>query len=119
MDITRTVPALLGLALVGLGAPLARPARPPTAVEIKTFQFAPDSIKVAAGAVVEWINRDAIEHTVTAGAPDAASAEFDGKLTGPGSGFAHRFERPGTYRYFCARHQFMRGVVHVTQPQGE
>lgn len=118
-DLARTVPALLGLVLAGPGAELPRPARPPVAIGIKTFQYAPDSIQVAPGTVVEWVNRDAIEHTVTAGSPEAASLQFDGKLTGPNGTFGHLFQRPGSYRYFCARHEFMRGVVHVTQPQGE
>jgi len=80
-------------------------------VLIETFQFGPDTVRVAPGAAVRWENRDAIEHTVTA---EGGSALFEGVLTGPGATFEHRFRAAGTVRYFCARHQFMKGVVLVT-----
>lgn len=80
---------------------------PRVEVEIRTFQLAPDTARIAAGTVIRWENRDAIEHTVT-------GTGFDGRLAGPGAVFEHRFSRPGSYPYHCARHRFMTGVVIVT-----
>ncbi|MFL5493760.1 MAG: plastocyanin/azurin family copper-binding protein [Gemmatimonadales bacterium] len=34
-------------------------------------------------------------------------------MTGKGSSFGHRFDRAGTYRYYCDRHHFMRGEIRV------
>ncbi len=96
------IPALMG----------AHPAAP-AAVAIKTFQFGPDTVVVQPGERVEWRNADAIEHTVTAGVPDRAAHAFEGTLAGVGATFTARFDRSGTYPYFCARHAFMKGVVIV------
>ena len=89
---------------------------PPTAsVAIKTFQFAPDTLRVAAGTRVIWMNQDDIEHTVTAGTPPKLGAAFDAVLRTKGSTIERTFERPGTFTYFCDRHQFMRGTITITR----
>jgi plastocyanin len=85
----------------------------PTTVEIRTFQFTRANVEVPAGAEVVWSNRDAVEHTVTSGAPDSGEGGFAGRLAERGAVFRHRFDRPGTYRYFCERHPFMRGEIRV------
>ena len=95
-------------------------AGPPVAVEVHTFQFTQPSLEIPAGTEVVWSNRDAIEHTVTSGAPDSADGGFAGRLADSGAVFRHRFDRPGTYRYFCERHHFMRGKIRVVpHPHGE
>jgi plastocyanin len=58
-------------------------------------------------------NQDQIEHTVTAGVPDTVLTDFEGSLAGKGSTFGVTFDRAGSYRYFCARHHFMRGEIRV------
>lgn len=89
---------------------------PETAVEIRTFQFDRPAIEVPVGTKVVWTNQDQIEHTVTAGAPDTVLGDFAGTLAGQGSTFGVTFDRAGTYRYFCARHHFMRGTIRVLTP---
>ncbi len=84
------------------------------AVTLRLFQFAPDTLVVAAGTRVTWTNTDDVEHTVTGGDGEHADGRFTGSLGGKGTAFAFTFERPGTYPYFCDRHHFMRGVVRVT-----
>ena len=86
---------------------------PPAAVEIHTFQFTQPALEVPVGTEVVWSNRDAVEHTVTSGAPDTADGRFAGRLGDSGAVFRHRFDHPGTYRYFCERHHFMRGEIRV------
>ena len=88
-------------------------------VELRTFRYGEPAVEIVAGATVRWINRDAIEHTVTAGRPDRPDPAFDAPLAGAGSEFVHRFDTPGTFPYFCARHRFMRGEVRVVpNPHG-
>lgn len=104
-----------------LGAVLALvrpPAAPAAAIAVKTFTFAPRELVVPIGTTVTWTNADEIEHTVTAGAPEAPAPVFDGTLAGKGAIWRRTFTKPGTYAYHCARHQFMRGTVRVT-PTGE
>ena len=88
-------------------------AAPSATVEVRTFQFSQPTLEVTVGTEVVWSNRDAIEHTVTSGAPDSADGGFAGRLADSGAVYRHRFDRHGTYRYFCERHHFMRGEIRV------
>jgi plastocyanin len=85
----------------------------PAAVEVRTFQFRDAMIEVPIGTEVVWSNRDAIEHTVTSGAPDSANGVFAGRMADSGATFSHVFDQVGTYDYFCDRHHFMRGQIRV------
>lgn len=85
-------------------------------VEIRVFQFTPSPLAVNPGTAVTWVNRDDIEHTVTAGLPDQPTGRFDLRLATPGASVRATFNEPGVYRYFCARHRSMRGEIRVTDP---
>ena len=88
-------------------------------VSIRTFQFAPDTLRVTAGTRVVWTNADDIEHTVTSGTPDARDDRFDGVVPRRGATYSAVFEKPGTYRYFCERHRFMNGTVIVNPEENQ
>jgi plastocyanin len=77
-------------------------------VRVAAFAFREDSVTVAAGTVVRWTNRDVVAHTITFddGAPGSPPLV-------PGAGFSRRFAAPGTYRYHCTPHPWMKGVVVV------
>jgi len=77
-------------------------------VRLAAYKFATDTVTIAAGQAVRWVNDDPVEHTVT----------FDGAEPGspliPANGsFVHRFDRAGRYAYHCTPHPFMKGVVIV------
>ena len=84
------------------------------AVTAKLFTFSPSPLTVKAGAKVTWTNDDQILHTVTSGTPGAADGAFNGQLDGNDASYAFTFERPGTYKYFCMRHNQMTGQVDVS-----
>ncbi len=84
-------------------------------VAIQTFQFSPDTLRVAAGTKVIWTNQDDIEHTVTAGTASQRDSAFDAVLKAKGSTVERTFDRAGTFTYFCDRHQFMRGSITITR----
>jgi plastocyanin len=112
--------ALLGLlALTGCSGSDSPPASAAaadagdSAVAIRLFQFQPSPLEVTAGTTVTWTNGDDILHTVTSGAPGAKDTRFDGTLNGSGTSYMVTFSEPGTYAYFCSRHESMRGEVHV------
>jgi amicyanin len=77
-------------------------------VEVSSLHFASDTVRITAGQIVRWVNRDPLDHSV--------SFEAEGPPSGPipakGS-YAVRFERAGTYPYHCTPHPFMKGVVVV------
>jgi plastocyanin len=83
-------------------------------VAVRTFAFRPARLDVKAETAVVWTNEDEIEHTVTAGTPEATDSLFHLVLSQKGANAAFTFEKPGTYAYHCARHPFMRGEIHVT-----
>ena len=87
--------------------------QPGAVVTIRTFQFQPAQLEVKAGAQVTWINQDDIRHTITSGTPETRDGRFDSSLAGKEAKFTFTFTQPGTYTYFCDRHQHMRGQIQV------
>jgi plastocyanin len=76
--------------------------------------FDPQEIEVSAGEKVTWENVGKVAHTVTADKSMAAdpslvsvpagTKEWDSGFVGEGESFSRRFQKPGTYRYFCIPH---------------
>lgn len=106
---------ITALAALVTTRPMARLTLEPATVEIKTFQFAPETLHVRVGAHVRWVNRDEIEHTVTAGSPESRSPFINRVLNEKGATVEITLDQPGTFNYFCDRHQFMRGTLTVTR----
>lgn len=92
----------------------ASDARMVDAISIKGFAFAPDDLTVPVGTTVTWINDEDSLHTVTSGTPASPSGLFDSGEIDTGVEFTYTFTDEGTYPFFCARHDFMNGVVAVT-----
>ncbi|HEY1013798.1 MAG TPA: plastocyanin/azurin family copper-binding protein [Herpetosiphonaceae bacterium] len=82
---------------------------------IQTFQFKPEPLEVKAGTTVTWTNKDAIEHSVTAGTAPSASGAFDSGFFTQGQTWSFTFNEPGEFAYFCMRHNSMVGMVKVTK----
>lgn len=78
-------------------------------VEIASLRYGRDTVSIAAGQAIRWINADPVEHTVTfeAGGPESSP------LLAARDVFVARFERPGVYAYHCIPHPFMKAVVVV------
>lgn len=85
----------------------AKPAATVT-VKIDNFTFAPDTITVAPGTTVTWINGDDIPHTVT-----EKNREFKSQALDTDDKFSHTFSTPGEVDYFCSVHPRMTGRVIV------
>ena len=84
------------------------------AVAIKGFLFKPNPLEVEAGTEVTWTNQDQILHTATSGTPDARTTAFNLSFPERGATGAFTFDEPGTYQYFCDRHNSMTGTVVVS-----
>ena len=83
-------------------------------VSIKGFAFAPEDLVVPVGTTVTWVNDEDSLHTVTSGTPASPTGLFDSGEIDTGVEFPYTFTDEGTYPFFCARHDFMKGVVTVT-----
>jgi plastocyanin len=62
-------------------------------VEIFDFRLRPQTLEVSTGTRVTWINKDPVDHTVT-----ADNGSFD-KLLKSGDQYSYTFKKAGTVRY--------------------
>ncbi len=90
---------------VTLGAPAGTPVA--AEIRISSLKFATDTVRIAAGQSVRWVNGDPVEHTVS------FDVEPGSPLIPPNASYIHRFDKAGTYPYHCTPHPFMSGVVIV------
>jgi YVTN family beta-propeller protein len=80
-------------------------------VLISNFAFVPASVSIATGSAVAWRNDD--------GAPHAIALSNGNQVSGtllPGTTFRKIFDRSGTYDYYCAFHEYMKGRIVVGSP---
>lgn len=76
--------------------------------------FNPATVNVAGGTTVTWVNEDSVPHTVT-----SREGLFDSGTLTPRGAFRYKFEKPGTYSYFCKVHPSMTGQVVVAGQTAE
>jgi len=107
--------SLAGTPVAVAGASTARGKPKPlapigdTEIAIDNFVFTPPNRIVVAGTTVTWINRDDVPHRIasfTNAFPLGSILDTDGKSS-------QKFDTPGTYKYFCAVHPTMTGLVTV------
>jgi hypothetical protein len=90
----------------GRAVPIARPPFAPEwlsggPLEVRSLLVEPANAVVRQGTTVQWRFWGSALHTVTvASGPQGFSSP---NLSG-GRAFAHRFNRPGTYRLYCSLH---------------
>jgi plastocyanin len=102
------------LALSSLGARKAVSARLQEAqaskaeVKIDNFSFGPQTLNVAVGTTVTWINHDDIPHTVVSN-----DGVFKSKVLDTDDKFSFTFSKAGSYPYFCSIHPKMIAKVVV------
>ena len=96
------------IALAGCGGDDSSeaPATPRTAkVDIAGFKYKPETVRVAVGGTVTFVNRDRAAHTAT------AEGAFDtGRLKRGESGEV-RVAKAGRVEYLCSFHPYMKAVV--------
>jgi plastocyanin len=82
-------------------------------VNIFIYDYMPMEFKVKAGTTITWINNDEAEHTVTAKDKSFDSGALKTVNIQPGASFSLKFDKPGTYEYFCSIHPRMIGKIVV------
>jgi amicyanin len=107
--------AILGIAAIALvaGGQKSLGANPTqdggTAVKIDNFSFGPATLTIPAGTSVTWTNQDDVPHTVV----DSEGKQFKSPVLDTDQTFSYKFDKPGTYTYFCSIHPKMTGKVVV------
>ena len=82
-------------------------------VSIIDYAFYPESLTVAKGTTVTWVNMDFVQHTVTSGSEATPTDLFDSHEVGHMQRFSYTFNTPGTYSYYCDLHPGMVGTISV------
>ena len=89
--------------------------------------YDPPIVSISIGDSITWYNDDKEGHTVTSGEgsgrfgwmrDDFGSPDgyFDSERFMPGESWSYKFEKSGTFSYFCTIHPWMEGVVIVEKP---
>ena len=78
-------------------------------ITIRGFAFNPNTLTVATGASVVWINGESAKHTVVSD----AGIEINSDALSKGQAYSHTFNTAGTYNYHCSIHPSMKGAVIV------
>lgn len=77
-------------------------------VVIENMRFEPATLKVHAGDLIVWVNKDLFPHTVTASSGNLKSGSIAASAT-----WSFRANRVGIYAYICSFHPVMQGRVEV------
>jgi len=77
-------------------------------VKIDNFSFGPAELTIPEGTTVTWVNRDDVPHTVV-----STDKAFKSKVLDTDDKFSFKFDKAGTYPYFCSIHPKMTGKVVV------
>jgi plastocyanin len=78
--------------------------------------YAPNSVSIKSGTTLTFENVDGNMHTVTTVKKGTTEPDgnIDSGLIKAGESFTVKFDKPGTYEYFCAIHPGMKGTVIVS-----
>jgi plastocyanin len=83
---------------------------PVNQVWMRNDLFVPAALTVERGTEVTWVNKDAVQHTVTSSGPVLT---FDSGNLSRDQSFSFTFDSTGTYNYHCRLHAGMTGTVIV------
>ena len=77
-------------------------------VLVDNFSFAPATTSVPVGSTITWTNRDDVPHNIV-----STEQKFKSPVLDTDEQFSHRFDAPGSYKYFCSIHPKMTGRIVV------
>ena len=77
-------------------------------VTIEGMRFQPDSLTIARGDTVVWVNKDLVPHTATS---DGGS--FDSQIIQSEKSWKFTARKKGEFGYTCAFHPTMKAILHV------
>jgi plastocyanin len=110
--VRRSLAAACGTALLAIasGAGAQQVATGAAEIDIKLFAFEPQTLTVAAGTAVTWVNQDEEPHNIV----DLAKPHvFRSQGLDGGERYTFIFDKPGTYEYVCSVHPHMHGTIVV------
>ena len=104
-----TFATAVGLLLCVVGVVAGERATPKThTVTIEGMRFQPESLTVARGDTVMWVNKDLVPHTATS---DAGS--FDSQIIQADQSWRFTAKKKGEFPYICTFHPTMKAALRV------
>ncbi len=98
----------LVLALALLSTQIGATPAPEPIVTIDNYAYSPDQLTVSVGQSVGFVNHDDVAHTIS----DKKGA-FDSGLIKKDKTWTYKFDKAGTFWYYCTVHPSMRGTITV------
>jgi DNA-binding transcriptional ArsR family regulator len=80
-----------------------------------SFDWFNFTVVIGKNNTIEWINDDGIAHTVTSLQVPSGASTFNSGLINPGSTFTTTLTVVGVYKYTCAWHNWLAGLIMVRQ----
>jgi len=77
-------------------------------VVIQGYGYKPQTLEIAVGTTVTWVNRDPIAHDA-----DAVDGSWNGPLLLEGESWSRTFSGAGQFLVTCSIHPYMSGLVTV------
>ena len=99
---------VLAALVIATGAAQTRPRPRTHTVTIAEMRFTPETLSVASGDLIVWVNKDIVPHTAT-----SKDAGFDSKPIEPGASWNVRVKKAGKFGYVCTLHPTMKATLQV------
>jgi plastocyanin len=116
-----TIFAVMAVLPIGWAAseqPPAPSAEKTATVNIVLGQLSPQHLEIATGTTVNWVSMEILDYPAIGGTHVLIGDDgaFESPPIAPGTRWAHRFNKPGTYHYHCKNHALTSGDIVVTGP---
>ena len=82
-------------------------------ITIKNFAFDPQTLTVNAGSTVRWVNYDRVTHRIVFIDTTGRDTDVDSNPLSASQSWSSKFDKPGTYDYYCTIHTDMKGKIIV------
>ena len=110
------VAIVVAIAVAGAYLLLRKQPVPELAVEqqevvIKNYAFSPTKVVLKKGGKAIWKNEDEVGHTATSD----EKGYFDAGALNQGQSSSFKFDKVGTFGYYCIPHPYMRGEIKVVE----
>jgi plastocyanin len=104
-----TFAAAVGVVLCVISPAAGERAKPNThTVTIEGMRFQPESLTVAPGDSVVWVNKDLVPHTAT-----SEAGGFDSQIIQADKSWNFTARKKGDFAYICTLHPTMKALLHV------
>lgn len=93
--------------------PISQASVSENTITIRNFAFDPQTLTVNAGSIVRWVNYDRVTHRIVFIDTAGRDTDVDSNPLSASQSWSSKFDKPGTYNYYCKIHPDMKGKIIV------